>query len=363
MKGRLQALRQQAGQTIPLLTKGMVGMGLPLILVLTLIAKADRATRDRPVVAIPLTLSTQVAVGDCFQGIRLLGALHLLPGTVDGQPLGGLSGLAWDDQAELLYAVSDGGRLFHLRPRFAEERLIDVQVVAAHPLRDGRGRPLHRPWADSEGLVIAAGDNDTNSNTRLAVSFEVRPRVHWYTHTGRRLRAERLPAGLCDAELYADSNKALEALALHPRWGLLTAPEWPMSDGEVRTVPIAALGQPRARWRYPLLPVPNSALVATEVLPDDALLTLERAFVSPFSPLIIALRRTRLEEPGGRMLAVEDIAVFDSSQGWTLDNFEGLTRHRGQRFFMISDDNRRAVQKTLLVYFALLTPEERCTQP
>jgi hypothetical protein len=34
--------------------------------------------------------------------------------------------------------------------------------------------------------------------------------------------------------------------------------------------------------------------------------------------------------------------------------FEGLTRHRGQRFFMVSDDNRRTLQSTLLVYFELL---------
>ena len=36
------------------------------------------------------------------------------------------------------------------------------------------------------------------------------------------------------------------------------------------------------------------------------------------------------------LLQVDNVAVFDTSDGWLLDNFEGLTRQRGRRFFMIS---------------------------
>ena len=46
--------------------------------------------------------------------------------------------------------------------------------------------------------------------------------------------------------------------------------------------------------------------------------------------------------------------MLDSGQDWLLDNFEGLTRHREQRFFMISDDNCNGWQSTLLAYFELL---------
>ncbi|MCP5425204.1 MAG: esterase-like activity of phytase family protein [Gammaproteobacteria bacterium] len=324
-------------------------------------AEADQTAGDRPVVAIPVRLSPQVAVGDCYQGIRLLGAFNLSPGIVDGQPLGGLSDLAWDDQAQLLYAVSDDAHLFHLRPRFEGERLADIQAVAAYPLRDSRDHHLRGPWADSEGLAIAR-DHDPSGTARLAVSYERRPRVIWYTLTGHRLRDEPLPADLRKVDLYADPNKSLESLTLHPRWGLLTAPEWPMKNSEVREAPIVAQNTRRTRWRYPLSSAPNSALVAMEALPDESVLTLERAFVSPFSPLIIALRRTRFDTASGTKLRVDDVAVFDSSRGWMLDNFEGLTRHHGQRFFMVSDDNRSPMQKTLLVYFALLDPTESCAR-
>jgi hypothetical protein len=83
-------------------------------------------------------------------------------------------------------------------------------------------------------------------------------------------------------------------------------------------------------------------------------LTLERAFVSLLQPLYIVLRRTHLPENRYVALVVKDVAVFATSQGWLLDNFEGLTLHRNHRFFMISDDNSRALQSTLLVYFELL---------
>ena len=49
-----------------------------------------------------------------------------------------------------------------------------------------------------------------------------------------------------------------------------------------------------------------------------------------------------------------EIVRFDSSKGWRLDNFEGLAHYRGRRYFMVSDDNRSPLQKTLLVYFEIL---------
>jgi len=307
-------------------------------------------------VSSPVAFSVHLQPGDCHENIKLLGALRLATVTVDDQTLGGLSGLAWDEDAGLLYALADNARLFHFRPVFSAGLLTAVQVVAAHRLRDRKHRPLAVPWADAEGLAIANGANGVSSDTYLAVSFERKPRVVWYTPTGQRLEEEILPKAFQDITRYAEPNKALEALALHPRWGLITAPEMAMRDTSARQVPIAALGNQSRSWFYPLAAAPNSALVGMDVLPDGDLLTLERAFVAPSLPLIISLRRTQLKstEP----LTVIDVAVFDNSQGWILDNFEGLTRHRKQRFFMISDDNRRASQQTLLVYFAVLGTQQ-----
>ena len=107
-------------------------------------------------------------------------------------------------------------------------------------------------------------------------------------------------------------------------------------------------------WDYPLADAPGSALTDLAPMPDGGLLTLERAFVNLFQPLIISLRRTRLPEQPGGTLAVETVARFDSSRGWMMDNFEGLAHHTGNRYFMVSDDNASMLQHTLLVYFEVL---------
>jgi hypothetical protein len=300
----------------------------------------------------PVPLSGEVAVGDVFMGIRLLGTLRLPAKSDSYQGLGGLSGLAWDEDEGLLYAVSDQGKLFHLRPIFDDEKLVDVEIVTAYPLRNAKGRALKGPWADAEGLIVVNGDNGIAGDGFLIVSFERRPRLWRFSPRGEALKTEPLPAGLDEASRYQDPNKALESIALDDRWGLLTAPELPLKRQRAGYVPIIA--QDGRSWSYPLYNAPRSSLVAMEALPDGSLLTLERAFVSLAQPLIVSLRRTRLPESGQETLAVRDIAVFDSSRGWQLDNFEGLTRHRGRRFFMVSDDNQHPLQRTLLIYFELV---------
>lgn len=302
--------------------------------------------------AIPVPLAEQVAVGDRYMGIRLLGNLRLPSTSVDGLTPHGLSGLAWDEDAAILYALSDKGMLFHLRPYFQGDMLHDVQFLAAYQLQNAEGKPLRAPFADAEGLVIANGANGVSGDSELLISFEVKVRVARYSPTGKWLGEEPLPEPIENAKYYASSNTALEAIALHDRWGVLLAPERSPRGWRIGYVPIFTLDG--KYWAYPLYKAPESSLVAMEALADNSLLTLERAFVSLLQPLYIVLRRTHLPENRYVALVVKDVAVFATSQGWLLDNFEGLTLHRNHRFFMISDDNSRALQSTLLVYFELL---------
>ena len=303
--------------------------------------------------AVYMPLSRAVMVGDHYMGIRLLGSLRLPSISVNGLRLGGLSGLAWDEDEEVLYAVSDNAQVFHLHPLFRDGVLDDMRVLAAYRLQDAKGQPLRSPWGDAEGLTLENSDNGVQGDSRLLVSFETRPRIRRYTPLGKRLGGIPLPAAL-RGRPYTSSNAALEALTRHHRWGLLTAPERPLRGRPVGQIPIFTMDG--RFWLYPLQGVAYSALVAMEALPDGSLLTLERAFVSVLHPLVITLRRTRLT--AASRLSVDDVAVFDSSQGWLLDNFEGLTRYRGRGFFMVSDDNRNLLQQTLLVYFEMLEPVE-----
>ena len=334
-----------------------------LLLIFMLVLGFQGACATPEFQATPITLTDQVSVGQVYQGIRLLGALRLNDVQSDDLPLCGLSGLAWDEDAGLLYAISDQGALFHLRPEFdASGMLSGVQWVAAYPLRDELDQPLRSPSSDAEGLAIRNGDNGKPDDAELLISFEDKPRLVRYSLTGLWKGEERLPAPLRDLRNYRNPNQALEAVTLDPRWGVLTGTEAPLRNDPDSQIRLFRLDG--RFWRYPLSSAPNSALVAMEALPDGGLLTLERAFVAPLRPLIISLRRVMLPAADtAEPLLVRDVAVFDSSQGWLLDNFEGLTRYRGQRFFMVSDDNCKFWQTTLLVEFELLPDRSAAFTP
>lgn len=339
---------------------GTVAARLPGNLALALVMAMAMAMMTPPASAAggagplsqPYRLSPHVAPGETTMGIRLLGSVELMPTTIAGLPLGGLSSLAWDRDESRLYALSDRGNLFSLRPMFDNGILVRVEALAAVALRDHHGRVLRGARADAEGLVLQRADNGKSGDSLLVVSFERHPRILRFRPDGRYVDKQELPAELRDASLYADPNRALEALTWLPGLGFLTAPERPLAGTGNETVRLFALDG--RSWRYPLLATPNASLVDMEALPDGSLLTLERGHGLMFLPIVISLRRTRVTaDNAGQRLPVSTIAILDSSQGWSVDNFEGLSRHQGAKFFMVSDDNFNALQKTLLVYFEL----------
>lgn len=306
----------------------------------------------------PFEFSPHYRPGDRFMGIRLLGAVSLRHVIIDGQLVAELSGLAWDHDEQILYAVSDGGRLFHLKPEFDDGVLTGVAGLAGFALRDENGQPLRGLRADSEGLALENADNGIRGDSVLAIAFERRPRLARYTPRGRFLSEVPLPARLGSVANYASANKSLESVAHHPQFGWLVAPERAMA-GDAPGIP-RIWNDRGAFWNYPLRAVPNNSLVAMEVLPDGSLLTLERGHGLLYLPVVISIRRGRLAVPNAPApLEVSTTAVLDSSSGWRVDNFEGLTRLDGRRFLLVSDDNENPMQRTLLLQFELVDPAPR----
>ena len=164
-----------------------------------------------------------------------------------------------------------------------------------------------------------------------------------------------LPPPLHDPRSYATSNRGLEAIAVHPRLGVLVAPERPLRGGE--ELAIVVRGLDGGAWRHQLHRTANNSLVAPEALPDGDLLVLERGHGIFLLPVVITLQRAAEPAPDGDRLTAHEVFVLDTSKGWNVDNFEGLARHRGRRFFMVSDNNGKAIQRTLLVYFELVEAE------
>ncbi|MGR8919333.1 MAG: esterase-like activity of phytase family protein [Gammaproteobacteria bacterium] len=282
-------------------------------------------------------------------GIRLRGTLRL-KAVDDGRPHQ-LSGLAWDADERLLYAVSDDGYLVHLRPHFSDGLLSGASLVAIHPLLDRDRVPLAGRLADPEGLAARRERNGRRGDTELAVAFEGVPRLERYDPVGNWLGTIALPAELGRSSNYAHPNRQLESVTPTPAFGYVVAPERPLGSRTQRTIPLYGTGG--MRWHYPLADAAHGALVGMETLPGGDLLLLERRYVSPLLPLLIHVRRAALPPDYGAELVVTDVAAFSTAAGWALDNFEGIARHAGSCFFLVSDDNRSAFQRTLLAYFEL----------
>lgn len=320
-------------------------MLLVLHLVLGAAASATECGQD---VSAPLRLHPRLRDGDRFAGLRLLGALRLsAPGAV-GEALHGLSGLAWDADDGLLHALSDFGQLVHLQPHFTDGVLTGVDFCGVHPLLTRAGERLPPAWADAEGLALRNGANGRRGDGQLLVAFERVPRIAVYSTTGVWSGATVLPPAL-RAAAYAGPNQALESLGESRRFGLVAAPERPLRGAREPAL-YARDGQ---SWPVRMEDPRHGGLVDLAITGDDQFLLLTRRYVSIFQPLVIGLERLEVDDDG-RALRQFQVARFDSTAGWSLDNFEGLARHEGERYFLVSDDNRHPLELTLLLYVEVM---------
>ncbi len=311
--------------------------------------------------ATPVSLSAEHAVGERYMDIRLLGTVEIPDDPVGSIRVDEMSGLAWDEDEQLLYALSNRGKLFHLKPVFEDGKLVDTKVVAAFKLRNRYGKKLKKPYRDTEGLDTQYANNGKRGDSVLLISFEREPKIAQFDNRGYEIERLPLPAPLNDADRYDTTNHGLEAVTVHPQLGIITAPEVPLRGSEgVRLYSLDG-----KQWRIPAFPVADNAIVGMETMPDGDLLLLERAFSSMLSPIIISLHKITLDDAcrtdtgknANARCASRPVAIMSSSKGWELDNFEGLARHRGNHYFIVSDNNRFWLQRTLLSYIEVLPPE------
>lgn len=306
----------------------------------------------------PITLEVQSvpfhddAGGTSILSVRVLGMLELPAVSRSGFKLSQLSGLAWDDDDGILYALSDKGVLFHLRPVFQRGQLTGLTLLHAVALRDPvTGKPLRGPLNDAEGLDIVNGRNGRRGDAVLMVSFERRPRIARYRPDGTPLGDLPLPPSLRDPSAYRGGNRMLESVCHDPAFGMLTAPELPLAGRPEAEGTIHALDG--REWRY-RRSSSDARLTAMECLGQGRILLLENRFGRLTGTTHIFLRRLKLpSRPEAAPVQEDTPVVFERSRGYRLDNFEGLAHHRGNRFFLVSDNNDLFVQRTLLLYLEI----------
>jgi hypothetical protein len=282
--------------------------------------------------------------------VRFLGALALPAIKAHGMTLAGLSGLAWDSDEGILHAISDQGAVFGLKPEFRNGQLSSVQLVSAAPLIDPKtGKPVRWLRSDSEGLELLNAGNGRKGDSELMISFEGEPRLARYRPDGKFIAEIDLPEPLRDKSRYR-YNRMLEAVCHHPREGLLTVPEEPLAGDDKQHYLYRV--RDGVRWKLPAL---RGGISAIECLSDSSVLLLERELQMALMRWRVILHKLTLPsgQPAESKLKSEILAELDSLHRLNLDNFEGLARHHGQRYFMVSDNNDNLLQQTLLVYFEI----------
>jgi hypothetical protein len=231
-------------------------------------------------------------------------------------------------------------------------KLTKADIISATTLKDKNKQPVRGRDQDSEGMTIKNANNGRTGDAELIISFEGNSRLVRYHTRGDYLGELPLPKKLSNHRNFRHGNKMLESLTTHPKYGLITAAELPLkANPENQQTLYSQRGQ---EWHFPRHNAAESSVTALEVLPNGDILVLERAFSGIFSPLVVSLRQVMLNQCDKfSHCKTRDLAVFNSGEGWNIDNFEGLTHLGGNRYLMVSDDNKNPLQQTLLVMFEI----------
>lgn len=278
--------------------------------------------------AVPVPLNSQrpsqTAVGEFLYA----GGLVLTSSHTDR--LHGLSDLEVSG-TDRLTAVGDMGMLLDARLVLDRgEQLVGLADVRLTLLAGEDGKPLSdKADADAEGLALLP-------NGDRLVSFERRDRIWLYPAAGGPPRPVPMPG------VSFPLNSGMEALAADPEAGADAYVVGSEIGGDTWTCRL--LSTPCIKG--PTVDKPEGfSLVAIRRLPGMRTAYLLRAFDATRGRRIsLQIRRS-----------TETIARMDIAPPLTEDNFEGVAAvprpDGGVRFYLVSDDNASATQRTLLLAF------------
>jgi len=269
---------------------------------------------------------------DDIKGITILDTKEISFDTYKGLDFSGISALAYDKKRGL-YALSDRGVLFHLALNINDKKIDSLKMINAFVLKNKKNKPLKHN--DSEGLSL-----DKNG---LIISFERDPKVSLFSFEGKKIKNLPLPDVLKDIKNYQKKNRALEAVSIHKDFGLITLPEGALKHEDKVFHILYALHK---RWKFKA----DAKVTSIEVMPSQKLLILEREFSFFKGHTIILSELDMMHCPKG-LCSKNNLAFLQSTKGWELDNFEGLTWLYDNVYLMISDDNANFMQRCLLVLF------------
>ena len=293
-----------------------------------------------PLAAEKWNFSDQYSDGDEFMKITLLGSLYIKPLDSKDRLSREISGLAWDEDEQILYGISDDGYISHIRVSITNGILVNADVTHSYRLKDINGNIRKEKDADAEGLTLENSDNGKSGDSLLTVVLDNNTRLQQYSNKGDFVREIPLPDKF-NALVSKQGNIEVNSLSGNSRDGYFFITREAMGDGFHYLFNTLGISD-RIKYENPAA----TNIVGAEHIDSNNLLILDRQYESIIKPVTYCLRSLNLTSKN-----MNNIACFNNKKGWKLDNFEGLARRGDNNYFLISDDNESILQKTLLIYF------------
>ncbi len=289
-----------------------------------------------------------------FGELEFRGGFELMAPTLDFAAFSGLD-FAADGR---LYAVSDRGRWLRMRPIVEDGRLTGIADAEVAPILNNAGDPLiGKHWSDAEGLRFTTRDG----REVALVVFERANDVRAFTGPDFALSRSTnvpLPAGTKKMSGRDGAEAIAVAPADGPLGGAMVIIAEVLRDGDGNSQGWI-VGGPEA-GDFSVLRRDGHDVADAVFLPNGDLLTLERHFGLPFG-LSIRIRRI----PAAALRAgatVDGPVIFEATLGYQIDNMEGMALTEGPNgetlIALISDNNLNPLQRTLLLYFALVEEQD-----
>jgi len=272
-----------------------------------------------------------------YMHINILDSKELRFDALDGIEFTELSALAYRDS--VLYALSDKGYLYHFDIEIQNSKIKKLFLKKAFKLKKKSDKKFKKKNRDSEGLVFLDDD--------LLISFERKHRVELFSLSAVKIKKIKIHKSLRESKNYESKNKGLEAVAYSKKYGVITAPELPL---KYKNEAYHTLYSKDKTWKFKA----KGSVTALEFIDKNRLLILLREFNELTRKRVTALYEVNLKKCKKGVCKSKVLARLDSSDGWKIDNFEGLTKVEKNRYLMVSDDNGSFFQKTLLVLFEII---------
>jgi Esterase-like activity of phytase len=264
--------------------------------------------------------------------------------SADGGKIRELSGLGWDSDEKLLYAVGDNGYLHHFKIDIVADNFVKVEPIYSSAIADSDGGVLSWDLTNAEGLDVRNGANGIVGDSELVIAFEDGPSIGRYTPKGQFIAEVKLPKILVDPSVYLTTNKRLESVGEMAPFGILTAPEAHLTDEPDNFHSVFAMDG--HRWRFPALQTDQDSVKAIDPLPDGRLLVLIRTRDLNTDEPQAHLRIVDVAHCGENVVcSVTEVKVSDPTL--IADDFEGMTS-LGDGLYLCVTDARHGGEMVLL---------------